>query len=94
VELPAADHDSSWIHEQLIRLGCDEIVLVGVTESEGAVFVRGGRTLRCAVSKTYSTLFSLSDRAGDDVVWRSLRHNSEITFLPPSAQAAEPKQES
>jgi hypothetical protein len=93
VELPVADHDFAWICEQLTRLGCAEIVLVGVTESEGAVFVRGMHTLRCAVSRTYSTLFNLSDQAGDDLVWRSLDRSSELTFLPPSARATEPKQE-
>jgi hypothetical protein len=68
-------------------------VLVGVSDPEGAVFLRGGHTLRCLVERTYSTLFNLPNEAGDDLVWRSLLRNSELTLLPPSVLGGEPKPE-
>ena len=85
-----ADQDYLWINEQLRRLGCAEIVLVGATEREGAVFHRECQTIRCNLSSVYSVLFSLPDNAGDDLVWSSLRRNSELTLVPPWARDEEP----
>jgi hypothetical protein len=70
--MPDEDRTIAWIHEQLRRLGCREIMLTVQTGTGTGLFTRGERAITLSLDLAHRSLFPLLTRCGDEIAWKSL----------------------